>query len=133
MSADGKHVEIAVGSSTARVEKGQTELAIGQSSARMEKDRTTLAVGASKLTLEDDKVQFNDGANAGLVKVGELERSLESVKSYCETLTQAVSSGLKAVGAGTAANGATGATAFDTAMAIASIRLEELENDKITH
>lgn len=79
------------------------------------------------------KITFNDGANHGLVKVEELERSLESIKTYCETLKEAVSAGIKAIGAGIGANGTTGATTFDTAMAAASIRLEELENDKITH
>lgn len=133
LSTDGRQVEITVGNSKAKVEEERIELTIGQSSARMEKGRTALAVGTSKITLEDGKTQFNEGANAGLVKVGELERSLESIKNYCEMLTQAVSSGLKAVGAGTAANGATGATAFDTAMSTASIQLEELANDKVTH
>ncbi|MCM1351339.1 MAG: hypothetical protein NC250_01220 [Alistipes senegalensis] len=92
-----------------------------------------ITVGNSKITLENNKIQFNEGAHAGLVKVRELEQSLESIKSYCETLTQAVSSGLKAVGAGAAANGPTGAAAFDSGMTTASIRLEKLENDKITH
>ncbi len=67
------------------------------------------------------------------MKVEELKRSLESIKTYCETLKEAVSAGIKAIGAGIGANGTTGATTFDTAMAAASIRLEELENDKITH
>ena len=83
--------------------------------------------------IEDSKVTFNNGDNGGLVKIEALERSLESLKSYCEQLKQAVSSGLNSVGAGTAANGATGATAFETAMSAAAIRIEDLENSKITH
>ena len=105
----------------------------GKTTIKADAEVVTVEVGSSRLRIEDDRMMFNDGANRGLVKVEDLERSLESIKTYCETLTQAVSSGLNAVGAGTAANGATGATAFDTAMAAASIRIEEMENDKVTH
>ena len=105
----------------------------GRTTVSADAEVVTVEVGGSKLRIEDGRMMFNDGANRGLVKVEDLERSLESIKTYCETLTQAVSSGLTAVGAGTAANGATGATAFDTAMATASIRIEEMENDKVTH
>lgn len=105
----------------------------GKTTIKADAGAVTVEVGGSKLRIEEDRMTLNDGANRGLVKVEDLERSLESIKTYCETLTQAVSSGLNAVGAGTAANGATGATAFDTAMAAASIRIEEMENDKIMH
>ncbi len=105
----------------------------GKTTMTADAEGATVEVGGSRLRIEDDKITFNDGANHGLVKAGELKRSLESLKSYCETLKQAVSSGLAAVGAGAAANGTTGATIFDTAMAAASVRLEELENDKVTH
>lgn len=105
----------------------------GKTTITADAEGATVEVGGSKLRIEDDKMTFNAGANHGLVKVEELKRSLESIKTYCETLKEAVSAGIKAVGAGTAANGTTGATTFDTAMAAASIRLEELENDKITH
>ncbi len=105
----------------------------GKTTVTANANGTTVEVGSSKLHVEDGKIIFNDGANHGLVKVEELKRSLESLKSYCETLKQAVSSGLTAVGAGPSANGTTGATAFDTAMAAASIRLEEMENDKVIH
>lgn len=105
----------------------------GKTTVAADADGATIEVGGSKLRVEDGRITFNDGANRGLVKAEELKRSLESLKSYCETLKQAVSSGLTAVGAGPAANGTTGATAFDTAMAAASIRLEDMENDKVTH
>lgn len=105
----------------------------GKTTVTADAEGAAVEVGGSKLRIEDDRITFNDGANHGLVKVEELKRSLESLKTYCETLKEAVSAGIKAVGAGTAANGTTGATTFDTAMAAASIRLEEMENDKITH
>ncbi len=105
----------------------------GKTTLTADAEGVTVESGSSKLRVEDGKITFNDGANHGLVKVEELKRSLESIKTYCETLKEAVSAGIKAIGAGIGANGTTGATTFDTAMAAASIRLEELENDKITH
>lgn len=105
----------------------------GKTTITADADGATVEVGNSKMHVEDGKITFNDGVNHGLVKVEELKRTLESLKSYCETLKQAVSSGLTAVGAGPSANGTTGATTFDTAMAAASIRLEEMENDKVIH
>ncbi len=105
----------------------------GKTTLTADAEGVTVEVGDSKLRIEDGKITFNDGDNHGLVKVEELKRSLESIKNYCETLKGAVSAGIKDVGAGSAANGTKGAVTFDTAMAAASIRLEELENDKITH
>lgn len=105
----------------------------GKTTVTADAEGATVEVGGSKLRIEGGKMMFNDGANHGLVKVGELKLSLESIKTYCETLKEAVSAGFDAVGIGTAANGTAGAGTFDTVMAAASIRLEELENDKILH
>ena len=105
----------------------------GKTTITADAEEATVEVGGSKLRIEDDRITFNDGANHGLVKVEELKRSLESIKTYCETLREAVFAGIGAVGDGAAASGTTGATTFDTAMAAALIQLEELGNDKITH
>ena len=105
----------------------------GKTTLMADAEGATVEVGSSRMRIEDSKVTFNNGDNGGLVKIEALERSRESLKSYCEQLKQAVSSGLNSVGAGTAANGATGATAFETAMSAAAIRIEDLENSKITH
>lgn len=111
-------------------------------SIRMHKESTTVTmdgkavdieVGGSTVHVEDGKIQFNGESNGGLVKIEELRDSLDSLKTYCETMKGAVSAGINAVGAGTAANGATGAGAFDTAMAPASIKIENMENLKVTH
>lgn len=105
----------------------------GRTTVMADANGVRIEVGGSKVRIEEDRIVFNDGGNHGLVKGEELQRSLESIKTYCETLTEAVAAGLRAVGAGTAANGATGAGAFDTAMSGAAIRIEPMENDKITH
>lgn len=90
-------------------------------------------VGSSTVHIEDGKIQFNGEDNGGLVKIEELRQSLHSLQTYCETMKEAVSAGINAVGAGTAANGATGAGAFDTIMASAKIQIENMENKKVTH
>lgn len=93
----------------------------------------TATVGGSHLRIEDGLVAFNDGNNGGLVCIEELRQSLESLKGYCETLKTAVATGLAGVGAGASANGANGVTAFDTAMAGATIQIQPMENEKIKH
>lgn len=79
----------------------------------------------------DGTIEWNEGKNGGMVLLKKCEANLESLKSYCEALKTAVASGLGAVGAGPAANGATGASAFNTAMASALINFEDMENTKI--
>ena len=117
---------------------GYSEIA----SLRIRKEDTTVTldgkavdikVGGSTVHVEDGKIQFNGEDNGGLVKIEELRQSLQSLQTYCETMKEAVSAGINAVGAGTAANGATGAGAFDMAMASASIKIENMENPKVTH
>lgn len=80
---------------------------------------------------EVEEIRLMGGQLGGLVKVEELKKSLESLKDYCESLKSAVSSGLAAVGVGSAASGTTGKTTFETAMAAKSIKIEELENEKV--
>lgn len=111
-------------------------------SIRFHQGRTTLtadaegaevSVGDSRVRVADGLIRFDGGDNGGLVKIGELRRSLESLKSYCEKLTTAVSLGLRGVGAGTAASGEKGAGEFTAAMSGASIRIEQMENEQVKH
>ncbi|MBQ6726210.1 MAG: hypothetical protein IJQ89_06480 [Bacteroidales bacterium] len=64
--------------------------------------------------------------NGGLVNI-------ESLKNYLDEFKNAVSHALEAIGAGPEANGATGRTAFDTAMQRAAEDLQTLEDPTITH
>lgn len=83
--------------------------------------------------VEAELMEFNGGTNGGLVKLQELTDSLNSLKTYCETLKTAIEAGFTSVGIGAAANGTTAKLAFDTAMTSATIEIKDLENDKITH
>lgn len=105
----------------------------GSTTVTMDGKAVDIEVGGSTVHVEDGKIQFNGEDNGGLVKIEELRQSLQSLQTYCETMKEAVSAGISAVGAGTAANGATGAGAFDTAMASAKIQIENMENSKVTH
>lgn len=117
---------------------GYSEIA----SIRYHQGRTTLvadaegaevSVGDTRVRVSDGRIQFDEGDNGGLVKIDELRRTLESLRNYCETLKAAVSAGIGAVGVGASANGGTGAAAFEEAMAAATIRIEDMENEKVTH
>lgn len=81
----------------------------------------------------DDKIVFNGGGNHGLVNIEELKNNLNTLKTYVETMKMAVSKGLTSIGAGPSANGVTGRTAFETAMASQSIHFDDMEDTKITH
>ena len=81
----------------------------------------------------DDKIVFNGGGNHGLVNIEELKNNLNTLKTYVETMKMAVSEGLTSIGAGPSANGVTGRTAFETAMASQSIHFDDMEDTKITH
>lgn len=107
----------------------------GKTTIKADAGAVDVTVGETAVHIEDGKIslQTSDQKYGGMVKIEELRRSLESLKSYCEALKAAVSAGINAVGAGTAANGATGAGIFDTAMAPASIQIENMENGKVTH
>lgn len=105
----------------------------GKTTLEADGTQVTATVGGSRLRIEDGSVAFDEGANGGLVKIEELRQSLESLKGYCETLTAAVAAGLNGVNAGAAASGPLGAEAFEGAMAGAAIRIEHMENQKITH
>lgn len=85
----------------------------------------------TSLKITEDGIVMNGGGLRGLVKIAELEDNLKQLKSYVETLKSATSSGIKAVGVSNAANGPAGATAFDEAMASASIRFKDMENEKV--
>lgn len=80
-----------------------------------------------------DKVIINGGSFGGIVKIEELKKNLENIKSYIEALKEAVNGGINAVGAGSAANGATGASAFVNAMNGRTIEIKDMEDKVITH
>lgn len=90
--------------------------------------------GESTLEISDKDIVFNGGKLGGLIKFNDLKSELDKTNSFVTTMKSAVSSGLKAVGASTAANGALGAQAFDNAMAGKQPGdYSNIEDDKVKH
>lgn len=79
-----------------------------------------------------EKIIINGGTLGGLVKLQELKENLDSLKQYVEAMNNALPSAFNSVGASTAANGAMGATSYQSAMAGKTIQLKDMENTKIT-
>jgi hypothetical protein len=95
---------------------------------------TEIKVKEITLKITDQEILINDGSLGGLIKIKELKSDLEKLNSYMDTLKNAISSGLKAVGVSTAASGTIGAQAFDTAIATAQLpSYSKIENEKVKH
>lgn len=95
--------------------------------------RFELKIEDTKLSIDKDGVVHNEGSNGGVPILSKIEANLNELKKYCETMKAAIASGIGAVGAGLAANGGTGASAFNSAMASATISFEDMENTKLKH
>lgn len=118
LTDDVESVEVVISDDTARV--------------TMDEDGVRVEVGdVTSAELTKDGIVFNGGDLGGMVKIQELEDNLNQLKKYVETMKTAVSSGIKAVGAAMAANGVTGASTFDGAMASAVINFKDMENEKV--
>lgn len=84
-----------------------------------------------KVNLNANELVINGGDNDGLVLLHKLESNLNKLKDYVETMKMSVITGLNSVGAGSAANGSTGATAFNSSMISQQIAFENMENNKV--
>lgn len=96
-------------------------------------DKVELTITGDKVELKADEIVFNGGENKGLVKVEQLQKNLDSLKTYVEAIHAALPSAFSAVGAAMLSNGAAGGTAYTCAMAGKSVVLENMENQKIKH
>lgn len=114
------------------IESMEITTAEDKSRAVIDDDGVRINVGEeTSVELTADGIVLNGGSLGGLVILEKINKNLDQLKKYAETMKSAVSSGLKAVGAGTAANGMTGASAFDGAMSSAIISFEDMENEKV--
>lgn len=82
---------------------------------------------------EVEQIIFNGGSNGGLANVATINQNLESLKNFVEAIHTALPAAFSAIGAGTAANGATGGTSYSTAMAGKTVVIKDMENKKIEH
>ncbi|MDR2361701.1 MAG: hypothetical protein LBD91_03130 [Prevotellaceae bacterium] len=94
-------------------------------------DKVRLSIGGISVEITDSEIVMNGGNAGGLVKLQELKDSLNSLKQYVEAIHTALPSAFNAIGISTAANGATGAASYQSAMAGKFIQIKEMENKKI--
>ena len=90
-----------------------------------------IKIGNTVATINAEGIVFNGGSLGGLVKLQELKDNLDSLKSYVEAMNGALPAAFSAVGAGAAANGATGAASYQGAMSGQTVQLKDMENGKI--
>ncbi len=94
----------------------------------------SLVIGGTTVTVTNGLIQMNDGSLGGLVILQKVLDNLNALKNYIkQTLEPAVKNGIMAVGVGSAANGTTGATTFNSAVSAATIDFEDMENTNVKH
>jgi hypothetical protein len=96
-------------------------------------EKVSVIVGGSSITVTDGLIQLNDGSLGGLPVLQKIVDNQNKILNYLTgTLQPAIANAMAAIGAGSAANGATGAATFNSAMAGQTIEWEDMENTKIT-
>jgi len=106
---------------------------------RLFKDKTRMQYDRSghKASIDNDthdvKVEINGGQNGAMVILQKLVDNQNLIMQNVNTLTQAVSAGLTAVGTSTAASGPAGASAFNTAVQGVQWNFEDMGNQNFKH
>lgn len=86
-----------------------------------------------KFKVRATNIELNGDQFGGIVKLQELEQNLNTLKDYVTALKSATSSGLAAVGVGTAASGTTGQSTFNASMLGQTINFQNMENETVKH
>ncbi len=96
-----------------------------------------LEITGEKLALSIDiaagTITINNGELGGLVKIQELKDNLQSIADFVNAVNGALPGAFSAIGAGAAANGATGASTYNNAMAGKTIAIKDMEDTNVTH
>lgn len=92
-----------------------------------------LKIDSTGLIIDKDGFVFNGGDNAGVVKIDELKKNLESLKTFVEKMNNALPAAFTAIGAGPTASGAAGTSSYSGAMSGAVISFGDMENKKVKH
>jgi hypothetical protein len=99
--------------------------------AYSEISEVSIKIGNTTVCIDANGITFNGGQLGGLVKLQELKDNLNSLKQYVEAIHNALPAAFNAIGAGTAANGATGAGSYQGAMAGKLVQIRDMENNKV--
>lgn len=92
-----------------------------------------MKVGDRSIKITAAEILMNGGTNGGIPIVQKVNDNLEAIKTYLEDMASAISTGISAVGIGSAASGTVGAEAFDGAMELISLEYENIENPLVKH
>jgi hypothetical protein len=95
------------------------------------KDLAVISVDEADTVQVSGNFIFNEGKRGGLPMIAELKDNLQSIKEYCEAINAALPTAFTAIGIGSAANGTTAATNYQTAMSGKSIVINDMENENI--
>jgi hypothetical protein len=99
--------------------------------AYSEISEVNIRIGNTTVAINTTGITFNGGQLGGLVKLQELKDNLNSLKQYVEAIHSALPAAFNAIGASTAANGATGAGSYQGAMAGKLVQIRDMENNKV--
>lgn len=80
-----------------------------------------------------ETIQLRGDSFGGIVKLQELQANLDKLKTAIETIQAATASGLNAVGVGSAANGPTGASTFNSEVQSIDLNFSDMENQNVKH
>lgn len=98
-----------------------------------ESGKTEIIATGDAVSIKAPEIAFNGGELGGLVKLEQLKQNLDSLKQMVEAIHSALPGAFTAIGAGAAANGPGGSTAYTTAMTGKTIILTDMENTKVKH
>lgn len=82
---------------------------------------------------EVDEVWLHGNQHGGLPIVQKVQDNLDALKNFVEAMNAAIGPAFSAVGAGTAANGASGQSSYQGAMGTQSISFQSMENEAVKH
>ncbi len=114
------------------IESVEITTAEDKSRAVIDDDGVRINVGDdTSAELKTDGIVLNGGSLGGLVILEKINKHVKFLTFLVQSYNGPVGCGFTAVGAATAANGATGAATFDGTMASARINFEGMENEKV--
>lgn len=96
---------------------------------------TSINIDIAGTTIQADKdgIILNGGKNGGVPISSIIDQNFDKILNRLSIMDTAIATALTAVGVGSAANGTTGATTYNNAVANAKVTISEQENKKVKH
>lgn len=93
----------------------------------------TNTMGAVIMVEETDDMEIMGKNFGGIPILQKILDNMNAIKNYLAVEKSAIAAGFGAIGAGSSANGASGQSAFNGAMAGQTINFSDMENKKVKH